>query len=127
MKLTAKVCCAVSAVLVLGGCVSAPMQIAGLEFVNRTDMPITGVELRVVGTYEVASCSYISPRGKFSTQFPLREYKGHDVEVVWNDRLGRHRFGPTWLSEPDPKPSQPVMVVINFDPAGHARGGFREK
>jgi len=113
--------------LVLGGCASAPMQIAGLEFVNRTDMPVSGVELRVVGTHEVAACSYISPRGRFSTQFPLREYQGHDIEVVWEDRLGRHRFGPSWLSEPNPIPAEPVMVVFYFDPAGHARGGFREQ
>ena len=113
--------------LLMGGCVSAPMQIAGLEFVNETDMPITDVELRVEGTYETASCSYISPRGQFSTRFPLREYRGREIEVVWQDRLGRHQFGPKVLYPPDPEPRVPMMAVIIFHPAGRATGSFREE
>jgi hypothetical protein len=111
----------------MAGCVSAPLQIAGLEFVNETDMPITDVELRVEGTYEVASCSYISPRGRFTTRFPLREYRGREIEVVWLDRLGRHQFGPKVLYLPDPEPSVPMMAVITFHPAGRATGSFSEE
>ena len=121
-----KILCAMVGLL-MAGCVSAPMQIAGLEFVNETDMPITGVELRVVGTYEVAACNYISPRGRFSTKFPLLEYRGNEIEVVWKDRLGKHHFGPKVIYPPDPAPSGPVMAVISLHPAGHAYGSFAEQ
>ena len=113
--------------IVLSGCVSQPMQIAGLEFINDTDMPIMDIELRIVETYEVAACSYLSPRGKFSTQFPLREYKGNEIEVEWEDRLSRHHFGPKVIPAPDSILEQPVVAVVSLAPAGHATTSFRTK
>jgi len=114
-------------VLLVAGCVSAPMQIAGLEFVNETDLPISDVELRVVKTYEVASCNYIPAGAKFSTQFPLMDYRGNEVEVVWKDRAGKHHFGPTVIVSPDPVPEDPVIAVIALKPAGRATARFRKE
>ena len=118
---------AVLVLLGLTGCVSSPMKIAGLAFVNATDGPVSDVELRVLGTYEVASCSYIVARGRFETTFPLLEYRGNEIQVFWNTRLGNYHFGPKMIPPPTETPANPVMVVITLAPNGQAFVSFREE
>jgi hypothetical protein len=111
--------------VLIAGCASPSMQIEGLKFVNETGIPVKKVELQVVKTFEAASCSYISPGSEFSTQFPLKEYRGNDIKVIWKDRAGSHDFGPTVIALPDPIPEEPVMAVIVLKPAGRATASFR--
>jgi hypothetical protein len=119
---------AVLVLLGLTGCVSTvPMKIAGLEFVNATDFPITHVELQVLSTDEVASCSYISPGGEFITTFPLLEYRSNEIQVFWRNRLGKHTFGPTVVPQPKDTSGKPMMVVITLAPGGRASVSFREE
>jgi hypothetical protein len=118
---------AVLLTLGLTGCISSPMKIAGLEFVNATDMPVTDVELRVLGTYEVASCNYIVARGRFRTTFPLLDYRGNEIQVSWKNRLGNYNFGPKMIPPPPETPANPVMVVITLAPNGQAFVSFREE
>lgn len=112
--------------LLMAGCISAPMQIAGLKFVNETGLPVSDVELRVMKTFEVASCSYILAGSEFSTQFPLLDYRGNEIEVRWKDRSGEYRFGPKRISAPDPIPARPVTAVILLRSDGRASAEFRE-
>ncbi|MDF7806477.1 hypothetical protein P4E94_03435 [Pontiellaceae bacterium B12219] len=128
MKWFVKFFFAVLVLLGVSGCVSpAPMKIAGLEFVNATDFPVTHVELQVLSTYEVASCNYIAPDGKFKTTFPLLEYRGHEIQVFWRNRLGKHTFGPTVVPQPKDTSGKSMMVVITLAPGGRASVSFREK
>lgn len=116
--------------LLLGqtGCITpAPMTIDGLEFLNAGDLPITDVELRVLGTYEVASCNYIVAHGRFSTRFPLLEYRGNAIRVSWNNRLGSYQFGPLVIPPPAATPEKPVRVVITFQVTGEPVVTFQEK
>jgi hypothetical protein len=117
----------VLALLGMMGCASAPMKIAGLEFVNATEMPITNVELHVLSTFEVASCNYIGPSGRFKTTFPLLEYRGNEIQVFWSNRLGKHTFGPKVIPQPKETPDKPVMVVITLSPGGRTYVAFEEE
>jgi hypothetical protein len=126
MKWFVKFFCTLLVLLGMSGCATAPMKIAGLEFVNSTDFPITNVELQVLSTYEVASCNYITPGGKFKTTFPLLEYRGHEIQVFWSNRLGKHTFGPTVVPQPKDTSGKSMMVVITLAPGGRASVSFRE-
>lgn len=111
----------------LTGCASTPMKIAGLEFVNAIDEPITDVELRVLGTYEVASCNFIVAQGTFSTKFPLLEYRGNEIQVFWKTRNGNYVYGPELVPPPETTPEKPVMVVVTLSLGGRASVSFREE
>ena len=111
-------------VVLIAGCASSTMQIEGLKFVNETGIPVKKVELQVVKTFEAASCSYIAPGTDFSTQFPLKDYKGNEIKVTWKDRAGSHDFGPMVIPLPDPIPEEPVMAIIVLKPAGRASASF---
>ncbi|MDF7798083.1 hypothetical protein P4C99_01310 [Pontiellaceae bacterium B1224] len=111
----------------LTGCASTPLEIAGLEFVNATDEPITDAELRVLGTYELASCNFIVAQGQFSTKFPLLEYRGNEIQVFWKTRNGNYVYGPELIPPPKETPEKPVIVVITFSVGGRAAASFREE
>ncbi|MDZ8118652.1 hypothetical protein [Pontiella agarivorans] len=113
--------------LFLMGCSSPEMQIVGGGFRNLTDFPIKDVELRVIETHQVVSCSYIAARGFFSTLIPVRAYEQNEVEVSWNYNGSILKSGPFKVEVPDPVPTEPVVAVIRFHPTGRVSAVFVPK
>lgn len=119
--------CGAALLLVVAGCVSKPLRVDGLEFVNETGMPVTNVKLRIMKTYETAACPYIADGAMFSTPFPLEEYRRNKVEVSWSSRSGDYLFGPEAIATLKPVPEKQLLAVVVFRPAGRAEVHFRRQ
>jgi len=118
--------------LALGSCTPLPPEpsepkqlLRGVYIRNMTDSPLQGIELHVVETGRILSCSHIVPQGFFLFNFEEREAKARTALLTWRQE-GR-RF------EQDLKPSQPTVaeagtprtVVVEIFQEGRIRLGMR--
>lgn len=111
-------------VFFLSACGTPQLHIQGGGFRNLTDFPIKNVELRVVGTGKLVSCSYIAPQGYFGTLIPLKPYEQNQIEVNWTYKAKELHAGPFLIPLPDPLPDEPVVAVVRFDEASSVSAGF---
>lgn len=100
--------------ILVSGCVSPKLEIQGGGFRNMTDYAIENAELRVKATGGVASCSYITAQGYFSTRIPLRPYSQNPIIVSWTSRGRNYTVGPLVVPIPEPMPDEPVVAVVRM-------------
>ncbi|UCH52435.1 MAG: hypothetical protein JSW09_07355 [Pseudomonadota bacterium] len=110
---------AAAAALMLSACAGgpsrAPIWIDGLRFLNYGSAAVTEVTLRVEATHELVACGYIPVRGECSTMFPLREYHGNAVRLIWAQ--GDRRFESEPFVVPPPaaaNPGQSLTAIITL-------------
>ncbi len=93
-----------------------PVEIHGLLIQNATNADIRDVQLVVEKTRTIVTCSFIPAGGKFSTEFPLREYQGNYIIASWQQNGQNFKTGPLHALIPeDLDPVNPVRgeVIIN--------------
>ena len=115
--------------LTLASCTTMPSEpkqiLRGVFIRNMTDSPLQGMELNVVETGSILSCSHIVPRGFFLFNFEEREARARTAVLSWRQE-GR-RF------EQVLKPEQPTVaeagiprtVVVEISEGGRVRMGMR--
>lgn len=93
--------------------------IDGLVINNSTEEPVYDFLLEVEKVKEILSVSPILARTSFTTNFPLRKYKGNRVSLIWK------HGGRNWKSEniimnppADLVAGRPVTVVITISDYG---------
>jgi hypothetical protein len=98
---------------------ASPIAIRGLVIRNDSAADLRNIEMLVEKTRTVVNCSYIPARGKFSTEFPLREYQGNYVIVSFAQGGRTYKTRPLYAQiSDDLDRSEPVEVVVIIDPRG---------
>lgn len=96
--------------------------IDGLQFNNPTPDTLTDIQLQVIATGELVGCSHIPPGGQCSTRFPLRRYRGNEVEISWFHHKRRLSTGRLVIVvPPEPPAGVPLTVKVNIDSGGQAQ------
>lgn len=122
---------ALLALVLAQGCASVPgepvrdsgesVEIRGLVIQNRAYATLTEVILLVVPTREFVSCGNIPMRGQCSTTFPLREYRGNQIEISWKEGGREWTTGEFRIErQTERDQSRPVLVRVIISPAGKA-------
>ncbi len=93
--------------------------IDGLVVQNSTEEPVYDFLLKVEKVKEIVSVSPILARASFTTNFPLRKYKGNRIFLTWKHR-GRNWTSKNLIINPpaDLVAGRPVTVVITIGESG---------
>lgn len=87
--------------------------INGLVVTNSTEAPAYDFLLRVEKVKEIVAVSPILARASFTTNFPLRKYKGNRVFLTWKHRSRNWTSKNLIINPPaDLVAGRPVTVVI---------------
>jgi len=93
--------------------------INGLVVNNSTEEPVYDFLLKIEKVREIISVSPIFARTSFTTNFPLRKYKGNRVSLIWKHG-GRNWKSKNIIINPpaDLVAGRPVNVVITISDYG---------
>lgn len=92
--------------------------VAGCGLRNLTDYPIENVELKLLETSGVVSCSYIAEQGFFGTKVPQTVHREMPGIVTWTFKGKSLSSGVFVAPMPDPIPNEQVVAVVYFHPEG---------
>jgi hypothetical protein len=99
--------------------------INGLVVTNTTEEHVYNFLLMVEKVKEMVSVSPILAKASFTTNFPLRKYKGNRISVTWTHR-GRNWESGSLIVKPtkDLVAGRPVAVEIVLGEHGHVSTGM---
>ena len=92
--------------------------VVGCGFCNLTEFPIKDVELKLLETGGLVSCSYIAEKGYFGALVPKRVHKETPEVVSWTLKGRCLSAEPFVAAIPDPLPEEPVVGVVYFNADG---------
>ena len=98
-----------------------PLMVGGLVFENRSQTPLTTIQLLVPATGAFVSCGHISAGNRCATTFPEVVWQGNALEVTWTQAGNNWSTGQITLSpDPDVLSAGSALVRVSVIAPGSA-------
>jgi hypothetical protein len=97
------------------------LQIAGVEIHNGLAYAIQDVIIKVPASGDFVSCGAVLPESSCATSFPLRDYRGNKVQVIWKEHGQEFSTAEFRLTPPaSSKPGQEAYIRVEVFAEGQA-------